>query len=553
MYIADYLKILPSGDYERRSSDDDKHQTASLPQQQECNKKLHKDTGTPPATKVYSESISAKKPGRPQFNQMLDDIEQGIISIIFVWDLSRLSRNPIDSGRLSWLLQQGKIKAIITPHRIYLPEDNVLLLNIEFGQANQFLRDLSKNVKRGLKSKVVGGWRPNLAPEGYLNDVSLEKGNRTVIPDPKRFGLVRKMWDLLLTETYSVPQILNIVNEEWKYTTRKHKQLGGTPMSRSGIYRIFTNSFYYGWYEYGGEWYEGKHKKIITQAEYDKGQSILGRRGKQRPKTREFAFTGMVRCGECNAMVTAEEKVNRYGYRYIYYHCTKRIKKCSQKSVELADLEEQIDFLLSRIEIPESFKNWAIEYLNELHDKETKDQLLISETVDGAYTDCITRISNLVKLKISPMNSDGSVLSDEDFKKQMEPLKKEKIDLEGKRNNLGERINRWLELSERTFNFACYARIKFQKGTFLEKKEILQTLGSNFILENKMLRLQIPKPFITIEESKNEVSEIVATLEPQEKIDLTAEMLHLFAQSVTLRRKRDLNPHVLSDPSFQDW
>ena len=542
MYIAEYLKLLPSGDYERRSSDDDKHQTASLSQQQDSNTKLHKDTGMPPATKVYSESISAKKPGRPQFNQMLDDIERGIISIIFVWDLSRLSRNPIDSGRLSWLLQQGKIKAIVTPFRIYLPEDNVLLLNIEFGQANQYLRDLSKNVRRGLRSKVAGGWRPGLAPEGYLNDVSLEKGNRTIITDTKKFRLIRKMWDLLLTETYSVPQILNIVNEDWKYKMRKHKKLGGTPMSRSGIYRIFTNSFYYGWYEYGGEWYEGKHKKMITQAEYDKAQTILGRKGKQRPKTREFAFTGMVRCGECNAMVTAEEKINRYGQRYTYYHCTKRVKKCAQKSIELIKLEEQIDFLLSRIEIPESFKNWAIEYLNELHDKETKDQVLITESLDSAYKDCLERINNLIKVKIAPMNSDDSVMSDEDFKKQMTPLKIEKKELEEKRTNLGERVNKWLELSEKTFNFACYARIRFQKGSFLEKKEILQTLGSNFILENKMLRLQIPKPFIAIEESKNEVDEIVATLEPQERVDLTAQMMHLFAQNVTLRWGRDSNP-----------
>lgn len=58
----------------------------------------------------------------------------------------------------------------------------------------------------------------------------------------------------------------------------------------------------------------------------------------------------------------------------------------------------------------------------------------------------------------------------------------------------------------------------FRKAYFLEKKEIVQTLGLHFILENKMLRLQIPKPLIAIEEGKNE---IMATLESQERIDLT--------------------------------
>src|SRR3989338_3884037 len=121
MYIPDHLKYLPSGDYDRRSSDDADHQAASLEQQRSCNVKLHEENGTPPPVKIYSESASAKKPGRLAFNEMIDDIDAGIIEVIYCWDLSRLSRNPIDAGRLSWLLQRGILKAIVTPLRTYLP------------------------------------------------------------------------------------------------------------------------------------------------------------------------------------------------------------------------------------------------------------------------------------------------------------------------------------------------------------------------------------------------------------------------------------------------
>ncbi|CAN5119689.1 hypothetical protein BH09PAT1_BH09PAT1_4020 [soil metagenome] len=539
MHIPTELQQISFNIYLRRSSDDNDHQVESLPSQKAVLTKLAKEKHLK-IGRIVEESMSAKQPGRPIFMEEIKRIEAGVIQGLVIWDLSRASRNPVDSGALSWLLQKEILKAIITPHKIYLSEDNVLLLNVEFGMANQYLRDLSKNVKRGLHSKVESGWRPGLPPEGYLNDRSVEKGSRTIITDTKRFVLIRKMWDLILTENYTVPQILKIVNEEWKYTMRKHKKLGGTPMSRSGLYRIFTNPFYYGWFEYGGEWYEGKHKKMITQAEYDKVQSILGRRGKQRPKTREFAFTGMVRCGECNAMVTAEEKINRYGQRYIYYHCTKRVNpKCTQKSIELGDLEEQIDYLLSKIEIPESFKDWAIEHLNELHDKEAKDQTMINKSVDEAYSDCIERINNLIKLKISSQNSDGSL--NEFIDGQLTPLLKEKKSLMDKKGNVDERIEKWLELSTKTFNFACYARMRFYKGSLAEKKEILQTIGSNFILEGKTLRLQVPKPFVLVEEAKNEIDEIRARLEPQEKVDLTSQMLELFAQSSTLRRERDSN------------
>src|SRR3989344_1558563 len=109
---------------------------------------------------------------------MLDDVDAGKITVIYTWDLSRISRNPVDSGRIGWQLQNGVLKAIITPQRVYLPEDNVLLLNLEFGMANQYLRDLSKNVKRGLQNKLRNGWRPGEAPEGYINDRNDPKGER---------------------------------------------------------------------------------------------------------------------------------------------------------------------------------------------------------------------------------------------------------------------------------------------------------------------------------------------------------------------------------------
>lgn len=89
---------------------------------------------------------------------------------IICWEIDRLSRNPIDSGKIQWLLQQGKIKAIQTSDRQYLPSNNVLLLNIEGSMTNQYILDLSKNVKREIQTKLEKGMWPNFAPIGYLND-----------------------------------------------------------------------------------------------------------------------------------------------------------------------------------------------------------------------------------------------------------------------------------------------------------------------------------------------------------------------------------------------
>lgn len=536
MYIPQELTTLTFDIYIRRSSDDTEHQVASLESQRDVLVKLATDNKLTVA-RIAEESQSAKKPGRPIFNEEIERIQNGTIGGLIVWDLSRTSRNPVDSGNLSWLLQNEFLKVIVTPQRLYLSQDNVLMMNIELGQANQYLRDLSKNVKRGLQTKVKNGWRPGQAPEGYLNDRAEESGRRRIHIDPIRFPLIRKAWDLLLTDNYTVPQILDVLNNECSYQTVKHRKMGGQGLSRSTLYKIFNSTFYYGDYEYSGEWHTGQHEKMITIDEYDRAQAILGRKGKQRPKTRAFAFTGMVRCGECGAMVTAEEKVNRFGSHYTYYHCTKRITKCKQRSIELLKLEEQIDELLSQIEISDSFRDWAIKYLNELHDREATEQVAENGSIDEAYTDCVQEINNLVRLKISPMNTDGSLLSDDDFETQMRGLKHKKSELEDKKTRAGERVNNWLELSVKTFNFACYARAHFEEAkTIAEKKEILATIGSNFILENQKLRLTVPKPFVAIKEAKKISDQLVAGLEPSEKIDLSTQISSIFANNPSLLR-----------------
>jgi len=83
------------------------------------------------------------------------------------------------------------------------------------------------------------------------------------------------MWELMLRGIYTPPKILEIANNKWGFRTRQGKVL-----SRSSIYRIFTNPFYSGWFEYpkgSGNWYKGKHEPMITQEEYDRVQKEFWR------------------------------------------------------------------------------------------------------------------------------------------------------------------------------------------------------------------------------------------------------------------------------------
>ena len=171
--------------YCRKSSEDEDHQLLSIEsQRQELRKyadreKLHIVT-------LLEEARSAKTPGRPVFNEMLRRIERGDAHAILSWKLDRLARNFDDGGKIIGLLQRGVIQEIRTFEKSYLPSDNVLMIAVEFGMANQYVRDLSVNIRRGIREKVRRGIYSGKAPLGYYNEPKL----RTIEPHPKNFSIV---------------------------------------------------------------------------------------------------------------------------------------------------------------------------------------------------------------------------------------------------------------------------------------------------------------------------------------------------------------------------
>lgn len=155
--------------YVRKSEEAEDRQVASIDSQVFEMAERAKTQGIT-ITRVYSEEMSAKAPGRPIFNQMMEAVYKGEVNGIACWRLNRLARNPIDGGNVIWVLQTGKIGHIMTSDRDYHSEDNVLAMYSEFAMANQFVIDLRKDTLRGIKDKLRMGWLPGLAPVGYLND-----------------------------------------------------------------------------------------------------------------------------------------------------------------------------------------------------------------------------------------------------------------------------------------------------------------------------------------------------------------------------------------------
>ena len=413
--------------------------------------------------------------------------------------------------------------------------------NVESGMANQFIIDLKKNSMRGMVGKADRGWLPSRAPLGYIND----KLEHTIVQDPERFHLVRKMWDMMLTGNYTPSQIREIANKEWGFRTAKTKRGGGVEIAISVIYKMFNNLFYTGTnFKWAGNTYtNGNHKPMITLDEYDRVQAILGRDGKPRAQTHEFAYTGLMRCEVCGSMYTAIEKTKMVKGElktYTYYYCTRRKKGvvCPERSpMTLKELEEQIDIKLEKYTILPKFQEWALEILNRDNDKEIEDRTKIYENQHKSLTECQKELDALTKMRYREL------IDDETFIKERDELKIKIAKLTGNLRETESRAEKWLELTEKTFNFACYARKEFLFGDLQKKRELFSALGQNFLVKSKKIHITPNEWLVPIEKAYPELEAEYKRLELDKTLD-TATRNAQFAQLIlSWGAYRELNPN----------
>ncbi|MGN6150342.1 MAG: recombinase family protein [Rhizomicrobium sp.] len=490
--------------YCRKSSEDEDRQALSiLSQRSELVRKFSADP-TVEIVGVLEEERSAKKPGRVVFAEMIRRIEVGEAQGIITWAPDRLARNSVDGGRVISLRDVGVLSDL--KFATYTFENNPqgkFMLQIMFGQSKYYSDALSENVKRGNRTKIELGWRPNIAPLGYLNEPVL----RTIVPDPDRFDLIQQMWHLMLTGSYSPDKIRRIANQEWGFTTRTTKRRRGGPLQRSTMYKIFNNPFYAGKIFWEKQLHPGAHTPMISLLDFERVQTLLGKPGRPQPQKHQFAFTGLIKCGRCGLSVTAEKKANRYGYMYVYYHCTRRQKpRCEERSIEVTFLEEQVVAFLSTLDVPDNVRLWIFDELNRLradlqsdHDAQTLSLKVRKEQIDRA-------LSNLTDLRIR------EAVADSEFDQKRTALGSERAlvqeELDGRKGT----PDFWFEPCVALVEFSICAAKWFREGDEIDKRQILTLIGSNLTLAAQILSIQALKPLMHMPK-KRDLSQLCAYVE----------------------------------------
>ena len=480
--------------YARKSSSGEDKQAQSIDDQLGVLRALATQRGLN-VVEEYTESRSAKAPGgRPVFTELIECVKAGDVDAILCWHVNRLFRNPVDFGTVSWLLQTGDLREILTPQQAYRTGDNVLLLSVESGMANQFVIDLRNVVERAMNSKVEKGIPPQLAPEGYLNNIH----QRTIEKDSQRFDLIRKAWGLMFTGAYSVPQVLNVLNNEWGYRTFQRRRRGGIPLSRTAGYRMFSNLFYTGHFLREGMVHKGSYPAMVTLDEYEKVQDILKRQGKAQPKRQVFAYTGLIRCGKCGCMVTAEMQKG-----HVYYHCTNSRGQCSKRGVRQEELDRQIRRELRSVSLQPDIKDMLLATIDRFESAPMEELHTQYKQVSGRLVSSEQELGELILMRARRLIDDQALALGQDR------VKGEILALRKSQATLQTQLDAKHDSVANAVYFAAHAVEKFDEADVWAKRRIFQVLGASYVLDDKALHLEKHPLLHFIAENKGPIERVI--------------------------------------------
>ena len=483
--------------YIRKSTTDKKRQIQSFDNQKSEVKNISKRNNIS-SIETFIEARSACKPhNRPKYTEMIKRIKRGEANGIICWSLDRLTRNHYEAGELGQLLNDGVIKCIITSEKPYRTEDDVYAFTIAIANAIQYSKNLKKTVPVGLNTKRKKGDFPHLAPQGYLN-AGTDKGTKYIINDPDRYELIKKMWKLFLTNTYSLSQICRIANNDWGYRTRVTEKRGGRELDVPTLRdSIFSNIFYYGDFLDNGIVYKGNHQPMITKEEYNQVQKLLGRVDMVRPQVNDAPYSGLIKCTECGCSIIydPQEYRSKSGELqvYHYYHCSDKKKNysCSQKSsINEEKLEKKIISELNQFAIIPDVQNWAMEVIRYNYQSEIDTQLKIRQTQMIEENKIKTAIGNLYMDKLLENKSEEICNSvEEKLKEKLKRLKDAQLD--------NAEIN-WLSLTETPINFVDELIQVIKEGTVQHKRLVLKNIASEYRLHNKVLSFKLEPFFVEV-------------------------------------------------------
>lgn len=437
--------------------------------------------------KTYKESMSAKKAGRPVFNEMIEYIKKNKDCVVFAWKVDRLTRNIFDGASIVELLENGNIKEIRTIDKVIVDNSiDKFMLIIDFGVGKKYSDDLSVNVKRGNRAKLEkGGW-PGIAPFGYIND----KLAKTIYVDEERAPYIRRAFDLYATGGYSVQDIATILYESGLRTR------SGKKFHKSKLHTMLSNPFYFGLMRRNGKLHEGNHESIISKQVFDDVQTALSGKTHSKKQRHLFHLRGKITCGQCGCAFTATTKKG-----HDYYYCTNGKGGCEEHKHYLRS--EALDAIIANAFDDIAFSPELIEiaYLA------SKEKVGLSEEYRKSSLDTIAKQLEFVAKKQSKLLDShlSDLITNETYEAKTKDLINEEIALKSQYKKIEKSFgqgNSTLEPTKEVFLEAYRAKKEFLNAENNRKREVLEKLLWNLeIKDQELATVSYKEPYSILKKS----------------------------------------------------
>ena len=263
--------------YARVSSDEQERQGFSIPAQLKLLQDYARSNNIQ-IVKEFTESETAKKSGRKEFNAMVRFLKQSKdVNTILVEKTDRLYRNPSDYGDEA------------SSHQKFVHGLKVLM-------AKNFIDNLREETRKGLKEKAEEGIFPNRAPYGYKN-VRNERGKSIIEVNQTTAPFIKRAFEIYSSGNISVKDTAaQLVKEGYSYRPYSPKITAGA------LEDMLKNPFYIGMFRFRGELMQGTHTPLISNQLYMRVQRAFKKDNKPLYRKHKFLLGNFITCGDCGRM-----------------------------------------------------------------------------------------------------------------------------------------------------------------------------------------------------------------------------------------------------------
>ena len=201
---------------------------------------------------------------RPALQRLLADVKAGLVDIIVVYKIDRLTRSLMDFSKIVEVLDKHKASFVsITQHFNTTTSMGRLTLNMLLSFA-QFEREVTAERIRDkyAASKKKGLWMGGIPPIGYIRQ------DKKLVPDKEQALKVQHIFEKYI-ELKSLGLLKAWLDKKGIVSQR------GRALSVGNLNKILHNRAYLGEVGHKGTWYKGEHLGIISEELFNKAQAIM--------------------------------------------------------------------------------------------------------------------------------------------------------------------------------------------------------------------------------------------------------------------------------------